>query len=107
MQKYSIYSWLKGLKRSPGPANFEVYDVSECSSRNDFTLGLLRDFLEKFLFHPKVLEDLQAQLGETARLALKASVPTTYSLRAGVFGEALASETCERWHAYLVPLRRL
>ena len=107
MQGYSIDSWLKGLDRSPNPHGFAVYDVTERSPRNDSTIRLLSDWVGRFLFHPQVIEDLRTMLGENARLALDSAIPSTSSLRAGVFGEALAAEICEQWHAYLVPLRRL
>ena len=107
MQGYSIDSWLKGLQRSLGSHVFAIFDITEGTPRNDSTVTLLTDWVSRFLFHPQVMEDLWAQLGESARLALNAAIPSTSSLRSGVFGEALSAEICEQWHAYLVPLRRL
>ena len=107
MQGNLIDSWLNGLRHSPGSHAFEIFDVTECSPRNESTLALLRDWVSRFLFHPQVIEDLRMLLGESARSALDTTIPSTSSLRAGVFGEALSAEICEQWHAYLVPLRRL
>ena len=103
----SIDRWLRYSQRDPAPADFTIFDVSECSSRTESTIEFLRVLLEEFFFEPGVLDDLRASLGDRAKLALDAATPDIFNLRAGVFGEALSAEICERWHAYLVPLKRM
>ena len=107
MANYSIDDWLNNQQRKTGSFNFTIFDVSERAPRTALTLGLLRNLLGRFFFDPQVLEDLRSALGDTARLALDAATPKTRSLRAGAFGEAISAEISERWHAYLIPLRRL
>ena len=104
---YSIDNWLSNQQRQTGSFDFTIFDVSEHSPRTAFTLELLKELLSRFFFDPQVLKDLRSVLGETAKLALDAATPSTPSLRAGAFGEAISAEISERWHAYLIPLRRL
>lgn len=99
--------WLLNVVRSPMSADFTVFDVSEQTERDASTKLFLESVIGKFLMNPIVLDGLRAHLGEDVRLALDAATPSTRNLRAGAFGEALSAEICERWHAYVVPLRRL
>lgn len=107
MSDSSLDAWLHSTQRDSGSADFVVFDVSEHAARDGTTRQLLESLVSRFIFHPKVLEGLRAQLGEKTRLALDAATPSTSNLRAGAFGEALSAEICEQWHAYVVPLRRL
>ncbi len=99
--------WLLNIVRSPNPADFAVFDVTERNALDGSTKLLLESIIGQFLMNPIVLQGLRTSLGEAARLALDAATPSTQNLRAGAFGEALSAEICERWHAYIVPMRRL
>ena len=100
-------SWLSNQQRQTGSFDFTIFDVSEQSPRNTLTVDLLGNLLSRFFFEPKVLQDLRSALGDNAKLALDAATPATPSLKAGAFGEAISAEISERWHAYLIPLKRL
>lgn len=102
-----LNGWLGSVIRNPNAHHFRIIDVTENGARRQETVALVEDILNEFLFEPRVIQDLRAQMGEAAKAALDAATPPTQNLRAGVFGEALAAEIYERWHAYIVPLRRL
>ena len=107
MTNASLDIWLGNEKRETELPDFTIFDVSEHSPITNITMRLLSTLVNEFLFEPQVLKDLRAVLGNKMRQALDAATPSTSSLRAGVFGEALSAELCERWHAYVVPLKRL
>ena len=107
MTKSHIDPWLHCEERLPALPGFTIFDVSEYSSITTLPIQFLSELLHKFLFEEQVLQDLRDLLGPQLRQALAAVTPSTPSLRAGVFGEALSAEIIEHWHAYLVPLKRL
>ena len=107
MEDSSIDKWLRLKKRVPGPADFSVFEVVEHSPRSSLTIDMLKGLIEKFHFEEEVLEDLRVLLGPEICQALDAATPSTPNLRIGTFGEALSAEIYERWHAFIVPLKRL
>ena len=107
MSNNTIDNWLRNEERHPGLRGFNVFDVTEHSSRTTLTVQLLQALTAKFLFEEQVLKDLRALLGARLCQALNAVIPSTPNLRSGAIGEAMSAEICERWHAYVVPLKRL
>ena len=107
MQNTDLETWLRMDARNLNGYDFPTFDVTERAPRTQPPVRYLATIVGQFFFSSRVLQDLQTQLGELARSILADAMPSTQNLRKGVFGEALTAEIYERWHAYIVPLRKL